>query len=65
MSRKKQIDVILKVPRGTVNDCFGYCISCPQTKMTMRQTQDADVFYHACNLPPCHTVTIAKFREKK
>ncbi len=65
MPVRKQVDIIIKVHRGGDNDCIGYCISCPQAKITLRETQDADVFYHACGLPLCHTVMLAKFRRKK
>lgn len=61
--QRKQVDII--VPRRTNNDCFGYCIPCPQGKMTLRQTEDADVYYYTCELPQCHNVTLARIRRKK
>lgn len=60
MSRK-MVDVIVRTHRGISNECFGFCVGCPQSEITMRTTEDADVVYFRCELPSLHTI---RFKRK-
>ena len=56
--RKEEIEVIIPTMRGKSNDCFGYCIECPQVNIQFQSKEKQDIFYYTCNLPEAHTIKL-------
>jgi len=60
MKKHQQVkEIILQTQRGKENDCFGYCVDCPQgkTDFTDNIERKPNVTWIYCGLPSCHSVT--------
>lgn len=58
MSELKKM--VIKTARARVNDCCGYCLTCPQARSDVSNTKD--MLFYSCALPPLHSVTLQKRR---